>query len=97
MAEEVNEEIMLKELIEIYLKFLNDKSREEAIKEAIRYDRKYGGLVSEHYIKYISPELAEAIGRLSTIYQYGLRPKEVGYSNAELIHKAKEVLLVLKK
>ena len=98
MAEKVDEKKMRKELIRIYQKFLNESSREEAINESIAYDRRYGGLASEHYEKYVSADILDAIGGLSTIYQYGLYDdSHEAFSNEKILSAAKKILEELQK
>jgi hypothetical protein len=97
MKEAIDFQKIKRELIAIYQKFLNDGEKEEAIDEAIKYDRIYGGLVSEHYINYIPDYIVKAIERLSDIYQYGMRPRDKGYSNDELVSLAKKILENLKR
>jgi len=98
MAERVNEKKMRKELIRIYQRFLDESSREEAIDEAIAYDRRYGGLATEHYERYISRDIFDAIGSLSTIYQYGLHDdSHEAFSNEKIISTAKKIIEELRK
>ena len=97
MAEKVNEKKMREELIKIYQRFLNETDKNTIIDEAIAYDKKYGGLVSDHYIQHIPKDIAQAIGGLSVIYQHGMRSKDPGYSDKEIISRTKKILEDLKK
>ncbi len=98
MAEEVNEKKMIKELIKLYEDFLDNPKDDQVISRLIAYDRIYGGLATDHYQKYISPVLFNAIGALSSIFQYGIWNDEdhEAFSNEKLISVAKETLKELK-
>jgi len=98
---EFNEKKMRKELIDLYEAFLINPKNKLVRNVAIKYNNLYGGLSAYNEILAKQPipkDIENALGGLSTIYQYGMwGENHEAFSDEKILKDAKKILEELKK
>jgi hypothetical protein len=98
---EFNEKKMRKELIDLYEAFLKNPKSKLVRNVAIKYSNLYGGLSAYNDILAQQPipkDIENALGGLSTIYQYGIWGEyHEAFSDEKIIKDAKKILEELRE